>query len=170
MSTFQKLAFISNSFWVIQSSGQSFFSLMPASNMSWADKTVAGQPSHTQFRAVGRFWKLGGWGQVSLHIHSKVIVHLIFEFTAVVDSQCLVGEVWLAYDLKQKFWAIWWHFSPKNKNKVSMIDPLNHLGSIWYHSEPVEVSYSPNQFLGWDFFAVSYSKLALTVLYIQTFF
>ena len=31
-------------------------------------------------------------------------------------------------------------------------DPLNHLGSIWYHSEPLEVPYSPNQFLGWDFF------------------
>ena len=46
-----------------------------------------------------------------------------------------------------------------------MIDPLNHLGSIWYHSEPVEVSYSPNQFLGWDFFAVSYSKLALELYY-----
>ena len=25
--------------------------------------------------------------------------------------------------------------------------PLNHLGSIWYHSVP----YSPCQFLGWDF-------------------
>jgi hypothetical protein len=23
---------------------------------------------------------------------------------------------------------------------------------IWYHSEPSEVPYSPNQFLGWDFF------------------
>ena len=27
-----------------------------------------------------------------------------------------------------------------------------HLGSIWYHSEPSDVPYSPNQFLGWDFF------------------
>ena len=26
------------------------------------------------------------------------------------------------------------------------------LGSIWYHSEHSDVSYSPNQFLGWDFF------------------
>ena len=25
-------------------------------------------------------------------------------------------------------------------------------GSIWYHSEPSIVPYSPNQFLGWDFF------------------
>ena len=40
-------------------------------------------------------------------------------------------------------------------------DPFNHLGLIWYHSEPLEVPYSPNQFLGWDFFAFSYSKLAL---------
>ena len=23
---------------------------------------------------------------------------------------------------------------------------------IWYHSEPSDVPYSPNQFLGWDFF------------------
>ena len=31
--------------------------------------------------------------------------------------------------------------------------PLNHLESIWYHSEPLEVPYySLNQFLGWDFF------------------
>ena len=30
--------------------------------------------------------------------------------------------------------------------------PSNHLGSIWYHSEPLEVPYSPNQLLGCDFF------------------
>ena len=36
-----------------------------------------------------------------------------------------------------------------------------HLGPIWYHSEPSNVPYSPNQFLGWDFFAASYSKTAL---------
>ena len=44
---------------------------------------------------------------------------------------------------------------------MSMIDHFNHLGSIWYHSQPLEVPYSPEQFLGWDFFAVSYSKPAL---------
>ena len=33
-----------------------------------------------------------------------------------------------------------------------MSDPLYHLGSIWYHLENVEVPYSVNQFLGWDFF------------------
>ena len=27
-----------------------------------------------------------------------------------------------------------------------------HLGPIWYHSELSDVLYSPNQFLGWDFF------------------
>ena len=32
-----------------------------------------------------------------------------------------------------------------------MNEPLNHLGSIWYPSEPSDVPYSPNQFLGWDF-------------------
>ena len=26
------------------------------------------------------------------------------------------------------------------------------LGPIWYHSEPSDVPYSPNQFLGWDLF------------------
>ena len=36
-----------------------------------------------------------------------------------------------------------------------------HLGPIWYHSEPSDVPYSPNQFLGWDIFAVSYNKPAL---------
>ena len=29
---------------------------------------------------------------------------------------------------------------------------LANLGPIWYHSEPSDVPYSPNQFLGWDFF------------------
>ena len=33
-----------------------------------------------------------------------------------------------------------------------MSDSFNHLGSIWYQSEPLEVSYFPNQFLGLDFF------------------
>ena len=27
-----------------------------------------------------------------------------------------------------------------------------HLGPVWYHSEPSGVPYSPNQFLGLDFF------------------
>ena len=27
-----------------------------------------------------------------------------------------------------------------------------HLGPIWYHSEPSDLPYSPNHFLGWDFF------------------
>ena len=36
-----------------------------------------------------------------------------------------------------------------------------HLGPIWDHSEPSDVPYSPNQFLGWDFFATSYCKTAL---------
>ena len=33
-----------------------------------------------------------------------------------------------------------------------MSDPHKHLESFLYHSEPLEVPYSPNQFLGWDFF------------------
>ena len=33
-----------------------------------------------------------------------------------------------------------------------MSDPLNHLGSIWYPLTPLDVPYSPNQFLGRDFF------------------
>ena len=36
-----------------------------------------------------------------------------------------------------------------------------HLGSIWYHSEPSDISYSKKQFLALDFFAASYSKTAL---------
>ena len=36
-----------------------------------------------------------------------------------------------------------------------------HLGPIWYHTEPSDVPYSQNQFLDWDFFAVSYSKTDL---------
>ena len=37
----------------------------------------------------------------------------------------------------------------------------DHLGPVWYHSEPSDIPYSPNQFLGWDFFIASYSKTAL---------
>ena len=48
-----------------------------------------------------------------------------------------------------------------NWSKISMSLPLNHFRSILYHSEPLEVPYSQNQFLGLDFFVVSYSKLAL---------
>ena len=36
-----------------------------------------------------------------------------------------------------------------------------HLQPIWHHSEPSNVPYFPNQFIGWDFFAISYSKTAL---------
>ena len=42
-----------------------------------------------------------------------------------------------------------------------MSEPLKHLVSIWYQSESLDVTYSQNQFLGWDFFAVSYSRPAL---------
>ena len=33
-----------------------------------------------------------------------------------------------------------------------MTDSFNHLGSIWYQSEPLEVPCCPNQLLGLDFF------------------
>ena len=36
-----------------------------------------------------------------------------------------------------------------------------HLRAIWYLSETSDFPSSLNQFLGWDFFAVSYSKPAL---------
>ena len=40
------------------------------------------------------------------------------------------------------------------KLTFKMIKGVTHanLGPIWYHSEPSNVPYSPNQFLGWDFF------------------
>ena len=37
-----------------------------------------------------------------------------------------------------------------------------------YHSEPSDVPYSPNKFLGGTFFAVSYSKTALVSLWLGT--
>ena len=43
-----------------------------------------------------------------------------------------------------------------------MNDPINHLGSIWYPSEPSDVPYSPNQFLVGTFFPISYSKTAVS--------
>ena len=42
---------------------------------------------------------------------------------------------------------------------------VQSLGPIWYYSEPSDVPYSPNQFLGWDFFAVSYTKAAVVSPY-----
>ena len=42
---------------------------------------------------------------------------------------------------------------------------FNHLRSVLYHSGPLVVPYSPNQFLGWDIFVVSYSKPALACMY-----
>ena len=36
--------------------------------------------------------------------------------------------------------------------KWSWFIPLNHLGSIWYHSESWDIPNFLNQFLGWDFF------------------
>ena len=39
----------------------------------------------------------------------------------------------------------WYQNDPKQLNHA-------HLGPIWYHSEPSDVPYSPNQFLDWDFF------------------
>ena len=44
---------------------------------------------------------------------------------------------------------------------MSMSDPRNNLGSIWYHLNPLEVPYSPNQSLDRDFFDTSYSKKAI---------
>ena len=38
---------------------------------------------------------------------------------------------------------------------------LNSLGSSWYHSEPLEVSYFQNQYLDRDFSAISYNRAAL---------
>ena len=43
-----------------------------------------------------------------------------------------------------------------------------HLGPIWYQSEHSEIPHSPNQYLGWDFFAVSYNKIALDILNVKT--
>ena len=37
----------------------------------------------------------------------------------------------------------------------------NVFGKFFLIAEPSDVPYSPNQFLGWGFFAVSYSKTAL---------
>ena len=50
---------------------------------------------------------------------------------------------------------------------MSLRYPLENLGSIWYHSEHSDVPYSLNQFLGWDIFAVSYSKTALNYILIN---
>ena len=40
----------------------------------------------------------------------------------------------------------------ESANYVRLQSFSAHLGPIWYHKEPSNVPYSPNQFLGWDFF------------------
>ena len=37
-------------------------------------------------------------------------------------------------------------------NDAKLIRNEHDLGSIWYHSDPSDVPYSPNQFLSLDFF------------------
>jgi hypothetical protein len=46
----------------------------------------------------------------------------------------------------------------------------NYLESIWYHSEPSDVSYSLNQFLALDFFAASYCKTVLAEHFLMLIF
>ena len=52
-----------------------------------------------------------------------------------------------------------------------MSDSLNNLGAIWYQSEPSDIPYSPNQFLGWDFFCrflqQDGSKIILSSIYLS---
>ena len=50
---------------------------------------------------------------------------------------------------------------------MSMNDPLNHLGSILYHSKSLEVPYFSKQYLDRDFFATSYSKAALVFVFVE---
>ena len=45
-----------------------------------------------------------------------------------------------------------------------------HLGPIWYHSEPSNVPYSPNQFLGWDFFCRFLQQDGSSILELEILF
>ena len=49
-----------------------------------------------------------------------------------------------------------------------MDDPLNNLGSIYYHSEPLDsrgpLLHFPNQFLGWDFLTANRLLYKIKVL------
>ena len=54
-------------------------------------------------------------------------------------------------------------FREKEPENLGMKTWTHHLGSIWHHSKLLEVHYSPNPFLVWDFYAVSYSKPTLIV-------
>ena len=62
------------------------------------------------------------------------------------------------------------HLKVLNNTKLvqmSIIDPLNHLASIWYHTEPLKVSYSPNHFLGWDFFCCFLQQIGSSCIKIK---
>ena len=58
-----------------------------------------------------------------------------------------IGDVW-------RFWMI------PNDPKWAWKTFLNHLGSIWYYSEPSGIPYSPKVSWFGLFFAISYSKNA----------
>ena len=66
-------------------------------------------------------------------------------------------------EISQNFVAFseYMNFTKLYCSYMSMSYLLNNLGSIWYHSEPSDVPYSLNQFLGWDFFTPSHSKTAI---------
>ena len=60
-----------------------------------------------------------------------------------------IGDIW-------RFWV-----TPRRSLGIRVSVTHAHLGPIWHHSESSDVPYSAKQFLGWDFFADSYSKTSL---------
>ena len=79
---------------------------------------------------------------ISSSMHQIPRADLVKEMAKKVPIKKLVwgiGDIW-----RFRLLSIWSYMG------INM--GINHLGCIWYHSEPLDVPCSPNQFLGWDFF------------------
>jgi len=96
---------------------------------------------------------------------SKLLCYLAWAFISrKMRSSCgkYVMDVAIYFRLRTIVIGDIWRFSMiPNWSKMSMSDHLNHKGSIWYYSEPLEIPYCLNQYLDRYFFATFYRKVAL---------
>ena len=91
-------------------------------------------------------------------LHRKKYLWFFDSFTILLES--ILYRIYSRFALRndKKFQPRNWLWMIPNWSQMSMSDQLNHLESIWYHSE--RLFHKPVSWLG-PFFAVSYSKPAL---------
>ena len=86
-----------------------------------------------------------------MHNGAKIFVKLHLERLAVRNNKRSPNqETGLGIELGTSECSERYQIDPKWLKGSLMLNA--HLGPIWYHSEPSDVHYSPNQFLALDFF------------------